>query len=91
MASFYTEYLELNEQRKIICKKCGYVFCRVDENYKEYALSAEISPTTISEMRPEDPEFCIYREFYCPECATLLDVDPCPSGDPILWDIELKF
>ncbi len=90
MGRFYTEYLELDEEARIKCKKCGYTFCKVTENYKEYALRAEVSPTTIDDMRPKDPNFCMYREFYCPGCATLLDVDPHAPGDPILWDIRLK-
>jgi acetone carboxylase gamma subunit len=90
MKRFYTEYLVINQDNKLECRKCGYVFCSIRENYKEHALFAEILPSTIGPIRPEDENFCMYREFYCPGCATLLDVDPHAPNDPIAWDIKLK-
>ena len=31
----------------------------------------------------------VCREFFCPECATLLDVEIAQRGEPILWDVRL--
>lgn len=90
MARFLSEYLEITDDKKVVCKKCGHLFCDAGENYKLYALKAQIDPCTISTMRSSDRDFCIYREFYCPGCATMLDVDSCPPDDPILWDTRLK-
>jgi hypothetical protein len=28
----------------------------------------------------------VCREFFCPDCATLLDVEIAQRGEPILWD-----
>ncbi|MDY6861438.1 MAG: acetone carboxylase subunit gamma, partial [Thermodesulfobacteriota bacterium] len=82
--------LFITEDIKVKCKKCGYIFCDATENYKEYALKAEIDPSSIGSARSEDREFCVYREFYCPGCGVMLDVDSCPPTDPILWDTRLK-
>ncbi|MDY6973733.1 MAG: acetone carboxylase subunit gamma [Thermodesulfobacteriota bacterium] len=90
MARFFTEYLVISEDQKIQCRKCEHVFCNLDENYKEFALNAEVVPSTIGPLRPDDGEWCLYREFYCPGCATLLDVDVVVPGDPISHDIRLK-
>jgi len=90
MARFFTEYLVINDDRKIQCRKCEHVFCDVDANYKEFALNAEVIPSEIGPLRPDDGKWCLYREFYCPGCATLLDVDIVVPGDPIGHDIRLK-
>ncbi|MDO8785635.1 MAG: hydantoinase B/oxoprolinase family protein, partial [Syntrophales bacterium] len=80
---FFTEYLIIDEDGKICCRKCNHFFCDHKENYKEYALRAEVTPSTIGPMRPDDTEWCAYREFYCPGCAVLLDVDVVAQGDPV--------
>ena len=90
MERFFTEYLVINEDNKIQCRKCGSLFGDIDENYKKFALSAEIIPSKIGPLRPDDGKMCLYREFYCPGCATLIDVDIIVPGDPISHDIRLK-
>jgi len=37
-----------------------------------------------------DPEWMIYREYYCPRCAILLEVDPIPPGEAPIWEIKLS-
>ena len=36
-----------------------------------------------------DPQWCRIVEFYCPECAVLLEVEYLPPGHPLTHDIEL--
>lgn len=86
ITKYFTEYLGVDATREIKCKKCGYVFCDVHENYKEYALMREVVPSTIGPIRPgkEDKDWCIYREFFCPGCATMIQVDSVPAGEYIL-------
>lgn len=31
----------------------------------------------------------VCREFFCPGCVTLLDVEIAQRGEPILWDVRL--
>ena len=90
MGKFFTEYLVINDDGKVHCRKCGHVFCDVNENYKEFALNAEVIPSEIGPLRPDDGKWCLYREFYCPGCAVLLDVDIVVPGDPISHDIRLN-
>jgi acetophenone carboxylase len=35
-----------------------------------------------------DPESVRLIEFYCPECATLLETEYLPPGHPLTWDME---
>ena len=35
-----------------------------------------------------DPEWMELREFYCPGCQTLLEIDPVPPGYPLVEDFK---
>jgi acetone carboxylase gamma subunit len=88
------EYLEIDDtsgQEMIQCNKCKNVFCPVTENFKDFALVSENSldkagPGTF--FRPSE-RFTL-REFYCPKCAVLLDVEIALKEDPPIWNIQLK-
>lgn len=89
-----TEYLEIDNSsgKEIIqCNKCKYVFCPVTENYKNFALASE---NPLSKAGPEyfyrPSDRFVLREFYCPRCATLLDVEMVLKGLPPVWNIQLK-
>lgn len=91
-----TEYLWLTENggiEYIICGNCGHELCENTENYKMYALNDERSPAQLGLMKKycsnEDSDM-VYREFYCPECGKMLDVEPTVEGSPILHDIQVS-
>ena len=76
------------------CSRCGHVFCSVKENYKKYALHRAVH---LNDFMPHplptgEPFIGEYHYYFCPGCATQLQVDLfCPplGGDPILWDIRI--
>ena len=78
----------------IRCGRCGHLFCRADENYKLYALRRVVDlndfmPYPLPSGEPFAGE---YHEYYCPGCATQLQVDlycPMLGGEPILWDSRI--
>lgn len=84
------EYLEITKNKHIRCIKCGHIFCKADENYKEYALKAEVPGKDMGKHYAPDPDFVLYYDYYCPECTTLLDQDVLPPGYPTIWNIQLK-
>ena len=86
------EYLEVEEvtgKQIIRCKKCGQEFCAATENYKNFVLMAEKPLASAGGLRPSGGPF-VLREFYCPTCATMLDVEMVLKDQPIIWDIQLK-
>ena len=84
-------YLDIDENRKIKCRKCGQAVCDASENYKENVPRAEIWPDEIPGMRPsKDEALVVYYEYYCPGCFTMLDVEVAEKGAPPLWDIQIK-
>ena len=90
----------LNEQLEIVglgaaattmCK-CGHALGPATDNYKLHALMREgpvqnagpwVDPNSIGGDR------FVCREFFCPGCLTLLDVEIAQRGEPILWDVRM--
>jgi len=78
----------------IRCTRCGHLFCGAEENYKLYALHQVVD---LNDFMPDplpsgEPYIGEYHEYYCPGCATHLQVDlycPMLGGDPILWDTRI--
>ena len=83
-------YLDIDENKKIKCRKCGRVICDAKENYKLHVPRAEMAPAEIPGRRPSKPEICTYFEYYCPGCYTMLDVEAQREGSPPVWDIQIK-
>lgn len=83
-----TEYLEIAGDT-VRCLKCGGLISPADRNYKEFVPSRERPLTVAGAWRSPTKEF-VLREFYCPGCGTMLDVEMTRRGDPVLWDVSLK-
>jgi N-methylhydantoinase B len=72
-------------KEKVVCSKCGFVYCERGENFKFYCLIYERDPKEIhpGKLGP-DRDWTVYREFYCPGCGTQIEVEVTPPGTPIL-------
>ena len=92
--------LRLNEQIAVegegdgavtVCR-CGHVLGPAAENYKLHSLLREgpvqnAGPWVDPHHLGGDRFVC--REFFCPGCVTLLDVEIAQRDEPILWDVRL--
>jgi acetone carboxylase, gamma subunit len=69
------------------------VFCDASENYKLYALHRCVHLKEIMPPLPTgEPYIGEYHEYFCPGCATQLQVDlftPSLGGEPVLWDTRI--
>ncbi len=70
---------------------CGRLLASARENYKTRVPEAR---RPLSTAGPECDPFGLgaqfeLREYYCPSCAALLDVDMLRRSEPVLWDTEL--
>jgi N-methylhydantoinase B len=84
--------VEMNSEGRLAeikCLKCHVVLCHSSQNYKDYVPYIDRDPKWMKHLLI-DPELMIYREYYCPGCAILLEVDPIPSGEIPIWDIKLS-
>lgn len=74
---------------RIVKCTCGQEFGDYRRNWKETALVHERHPQDgeiFVGPRGADPDWQLLREFYCPGCATLLDVEPVPIGYPFIFN-----
>lgn len=98
-----TEYLMIDlDAERWQCRLCGHDLGNARGNYKQGTLvydrdPREIHPSVIDPERYEytfspDPNFCRIVEYYCPGCATQIEVEYLPPGHPptvdMLWDID---
>jgi N-methylhydantoinase B len=79
--------------RTIRCGRCGHLYCKGDENYKQYALHRIVDLNDLMPPLPTGERYIgEYHIYSCPGCATQLQVDlfsPSLGGDPVLWDTRI--
>ncbi len=72
---------------------CGHEFGPYSRNWKEFALVRQRDDPRDGAVfvgpRGADPEWMILREFYCPGCATQVELEYLPPGHPLTHDIAL--
>lgn len=78
---------------RVVKCECGHEFCEGTENWRLHALLYVRNDTeSLAEIYPgaatPKPEYVELREFYCPGCATQLEVDTMTPGYPILHEFE---
>lgn len=82
-------YVVLKGKERVVKCSCGHEFGDYRENWKLSALVYERDPQDGEIFRgPQgaDPGWMILREFYCPGCATQLDVECVCPGHPIVFN-----
>ena len=81
-----------NGQRVVICD-CGHEFGPLDRNWKHAArILVRDSEALLEEIYDTyhrcDPNWMELREYYCPGCWSLLEVEAVPPGYPVLFDFK---
>ncbi len=93
-----TEYLEIDlATDRWHCRRCGYNLISARRNYKEGCLVYPRDPATVYDPQIKgerysfapDKSVCIFVEFYCPGCGTLIETEALPPGHPPSYDIEI--
>jgi acetone carboxylase gamma subunit len=74
----------------VLCD-CGHEFCEYTENWKLDALiHVRETAASLREIYPDkmhgDPDWNHLREYFCPGCKTLLEVEAVPPGYPVVHD-----
>ena len=81
-----------NGQRVVICD-CGHELGPLDRNWKHAArILVRDSEALLEEIYDTyhrcDPNWMELREYYCPGCWSLLEVEAVPPGYPVLFDFK---
>jgi acetone carboxylase gamma subunit len=93
-----TEYLDIDLQNeRWCCNRCAHDLGDARESYKKGCLIRERNPQEVHfPIGPSkefnfsfDPNWMRIIEFYCPECAVMVEVEYLPPGHPLTWDIQL--
>ena len=85
-------YVVLKGGEKIVKCTCGHEFGDYRRNWKLSAVVYERNPgdgEVYLGPRGADPDWMILREFYCPDCATQLEVEAVPPAYPITFNAQL--
>ena len=72
---------------------CGHAFCDYRENWKLHAhVHVRETQDSMREVYPAlmapDTEWQVYREYICPQCGTLHDVEAPTPWYPVIHDFE---
>jgi acetone carboxylase gamma subunit len=75
----------------IIKCDCGHEFCDYRDNWKlEALISVRETVEELREIYPDkmhgDPGWNVLREYFCPGCKALLEVEAVPRGYPPVHD-----
>jgi len=100
MKVLVTEYLRIDlDTEQWECRHCGRVHGSARENYKKFMLIHARNPQEVHRplLNPElypvynfspDPKVCAIYEYYCPDCATMIEAEYTVPGHMPLHDIE---
>jgi acetone carboxylase, gamma subunit len=81
--------VRLADGSRVVRCECGHEFGDYRRNWKDAALVYDRHPQDGEVFLPNkgaDPDWQWLREFYCPGCATQLDVEPVPPGYPFVFN-----
>lgn len=78
---------------RIVKCECGHEFGPYTENWKHHARvyvrnTAESLKELYRDYEHSDPEWMELREYFCPGCYALLEVEALPPGYPVLFDFK---
>jgi acetone carboxylase gamma subunit len=90
------EYLEVagDKEKVYRCLKCGHVLGPAKEDYKNFALKRTVpiskaQPAYLASYAVKSNIFAM-REYYCPACAVMFEVDLIQKDEPQIQSIALK-
>jgi acetone carboxylase gamma subunit len=84
-------YIVARSGEYLIKCDCGHEFCDYRENWKlEALINVRETVDELREIYPDkmhgDPAWNVLREYFCPGCKTLLEVEAVPPGYPPVHD-----
>lgn len=85
------EVVEILGMKTYRCSECQVVLCSASEDYKDYASKREVRTT---ELEPDSLAFptdaFVLREYSCPACAVMFEVDMTAVEEKQIHSISLK-
>lgn len=87
-------HLAIDDANQIVCKRCAHVLGPAERNFKEGAV-VKVRPIQDANPLIVDPSLFIddqvvFRQYFCPGCATLLENEVLLASTPPVWDKQLR-
>lgn len=87
------QHLLINDRDVVVCARCGHEFGPASENYKLHAVRKD-RPIQAANPCIVDPRLFIdrevvFRQYFCPGCATALDNEVILADSAPVWDKEI--
>ena len=84
------EAVEEGGKRIFKCRKCGYTLGPAADGYRKYAMKNEVPREWGQEDLPlPKSDLYVFRQFYCPKCGAIFEVDFAVKGSEIAESIRL--
>lgn len=85
--------VEKADGSRVVKCDCGHEFGDYRENWKMAAnVFVRDTDEKLQELYPplmhSDPRWIVLREYYCPGCNTMLEVEAVPHGYPVIFDFQ---
>lgn len=81
----YLQYAGDSKHGQVQCTWCGHELARAGERWKDKVAQRSL-PMSAAGPNCDAAEGLVLRQFYCPQCATLLDAEVALESDPPLYD-----
>lgn len=86
-------YIVQKDAERLVKCDCGHEFGPYTENWKHHArIRVRNSTESLRELYRAyehcDPDWMELREYFCPGCFTLLEVEALPPGYPAVFDFK---
>lgn len=87
-------FLVGSEEGRLVKGECGHEFCSIEENWKRHTQvrvregNEEIAPLYSVDQAPDPDWEYELREFFCPGCYQLVEVEAVPRGYPAFQKFE---
>ena len=84
------EAVEESGKKIFKCRKCGYILGLASDGYRKYALKNEVPREWGEEDLPLlKTDLYVLRQFYCPKCGAMFEVDLAVRGSAVEESIQL--
>jgi N-methylhydantoinase B len=85
--------LEITEEGRFRCRKCDHDLGSVEANFKESAV-CKVRPIEHANPLIVDPrtfidDEVVFRQYFCPGCATLLENEVILAESEPVWDKQV--
>lgn len=87
-------HLEINDAGQIVCRRCAHDLGSAQGNFKNHAVCKvrpieDANPLIVSPATFIDDEV-VFRQYFCPGCAVLLENEVILATSGPVWDKQLS-